>query len=368
MVKRVLIAVGGTGGHIYPAIALARKLKEENPDIYLMFAGGGLHDNRFFDRAEFPYDEIACGYFPLKKPLTLLKSLGKVASGIWQSERLLKEFKPDIVVGFGSYHSLPVLLTAKMRSIPIVLHEGNAIPGRVNRLLAKHALFTGIQFPEAAQHLRGKTVEIDAPLRDELHQGQEDQQKALQYFQLADDKKTILIFGGSQGAFAINRLMVQVFAQYTGDIQRVQVIHFTGSSDEAERVSECYQNIGINHYVKDFETEMGKAWSAADLVVGRAGAGTIAEALEFEVPSILIPYPHAMDDHQSKNARFMVDEVKGGVEFTESELSSQCLSDEICSLLEKEPARFQKMKVAIINYKDNVQHQDLSSLVAELIP
>lgn len=367
MVKRVLIAVGGTGGHIYPAIALARKLKEQNPDTYLMFAGGGLHDSRFFDRAEFPYNEVACGYFPLKKPLTFLKSLGKVASGMWQSERIIKEFKPDIVVGFGSYHSLPILLTAKMHSIPIILHEGNAIPGRVNRLLAKNALFTGIQFPEAAKHLRGKTVEIDAPLREEAHNGNESLECSYNYFSLDSDKKTLLVFGGSQGAFAINKLIVQAMENYPGDIHKLQIVHFTGSSEETTRAVESYKKLGINHSVKDFESEIGKAWSVADLVLGRAGAGTIAEAIEFEVPAILIPYPHAMDDHQTKNAEFMATQVGGAVIFDQEGLIALDLAKELYKMLQKEPIISQKMKQSIKIYKENVQHQDMCSLVAELI-
>lgn len=368
MVKRVLIAVGGTGGHIYPAIALARKLKEENPNIYLMFAGGGLHDSRFFDQAEFPYNEVACGYFPLKKPLTLIKSLGKVASGMWQTERIIKEFKPDLVVGFGSYHTLPILLTAKMHSIPIILHEGNAIPGRVNRLLAKHALFTGIQFPDAAKHLSGKTVEVDAPLREQLLLGKEKREGSLEYFGLSKEKKCVLVFGGSQGAFAINKLMMQALSKYPGNIQKFQVLHFTGAAEEAEVVLQHYEHLGVNCCVKDFETEIGKAWTVADLVVGRAGAGTIAEAMEFEVPAILIPYPHAMDDHQTKNAEFMASQVGGAIVYQESKLTSQCLADELYKMLQKEPLVSQKMKQAIKDYKDNVQHQDMSSLVAELIP
>ncbi|MEM1283691.1 MAG: UDP-N-acetylglucosamine--N-acetylmuramyl-(pentapeptide) pyrophosphoryl-undecaprenol N-acetylglucosamine transferase [Chlamydiota bacterium] len=368
MVKRVLIAVGGTGGHVYPAVALARKLKEKDPDIYLTFAGGGLNDSRFFDRAEFPYEEVACGYFPLRKPITLLKSLGKVASGILQSDKIIKEFKPNIVVGFGSYHTLPVLLTAKMRSIPIVLHEGNAVPGRVNRLLAKHAVFTGIQFPGAANLLKGKTVEIDAPLREEVQRNQQQKSDSLNYFNLNSEKNTLLVFGGSQGAFAINRLMTHALSKYPGDLQTLQVIHFTGNKEECERVRKHYDDIKVEHCVKDFEREIGKAWNVADLVVGRAGAGTIAEALEFEVPAVLIPYNYAMDDHQARNGEFMANIVGGALIFNEGEIDAEKLAGEIFNLLQKEPMTSQKMKQCMKDYKDKVQQQDLSTLVAELIP
>lgn len=366
MVKRVLIAVGGTGGHIYPAIALAKKLKEENPDVYLMFAGEGLHDNRFFDRAAFPYNEVASGYFPLRKPLTFLKSLGRVASGVWQSDRIIKEFKPDLVVGFGSYHSLPILLAAKMHSIPIILHEGNAIPGRVNRLLAKHALVTGLQFPEAAKKLKGKTVPVDVPMREDIYSPVE-REKALAMFGFDESKKTLLVFGGSQGANAINRLIVQALTLYTGNLQNIQLLHFAGSSAEAERVSSCYENMGVTYLVKDFQQEMGSAWSVADLVLGRAGAGTIAESMTFEVPALLIPYPYATDDHQTRNARFLSDTVKGAICFDEATLTKEQLADQIYQLLEKDPARLNSMAGAILEYKKSVNYPDLTTLVTEFI-
>lgn len=368
MVKRVLIAVGGTGGHIYPALAFAKKLKKTAPWVNLMFAGGGLRKSRYFDRGEFPYDEISCGYFSLRKPLMFFKSLGKILSGTWKSRSIIKKFKPDLIVGFGSYHSLPLLLAAKMRSVPFILHEANALPGRVNRLFAKHALFTGIQFSGAAQYLSGKTIAVEAPLRDELRRAKGNRKEAFDYFRFKEDLPVLLVFGGSQGAVAINQLIVQAATRYPNGFEKIQVIHFTGCLQEAGHVSRSYQALGAVHFVKDFEKEVGLAWAIADLFVGRAGAGTLAEAIEFEVPSILIPYPHAKDGHQEVNARFVAEEIGAAILCREAEATPQRIVNEIFSLLQKEPERLLKMKQAIKNYKENVQHQDLSSLVADCIP
>lgn len=368
MIKRVLIAVGGTGGHVYPAIALAQKLKEKYPDIYIMFAGGGLESNNYFDRKNYPYRQVACGYFPLKNPLKCLASLGRVISGVWQSEMMLSELNPDIVVGFGSYHSLPILLAAKRRSIPIVLHEANAIPGKVNRLLSRHALATGLHFPEAAKYLKGKTVEVGMPLRSHLNKEGIKKSDALEYYGLEPNRRTIMIFGGSQGAFAINKLALEAMRLYTGGRNLLQVLHMTGDLQEAQRALDVYNSLNIRACVKDFEPHMGKAWSVADLAIGRAGAGTIAEAIEFEVPAILIPYPYASEDHQSKNADFMVEVVGGAIKLVEKEVTPKVLSREIDLFFAENGEKLRKMKEAIINHKSSARQHDMCSLVSELIP
>jgi len=368
MTKRVLIAVGGTGGHVYPAIALAKKLKEKNPELYIMFAGGGLHESRFFDRKSYPYHEIACGYFPLKHPITCLKSLGKVASGVWQSDRVIKEFNPDIVVGFGSYHSLPILLAAKMHRIPIVLHEGNVIPGKVNRLLSKYAVATGIQFPNAEEYLKGKAFVVDMPLREGLCSNTIVKDVCYDYFKLSPSRKTLLIFGGSQGAFTVNTLMKEAMASSESDFSKIQILHFTGDEEEAKKIAKHYEKLSVSATVKGFENDMGKAWEIADLVVGRAGANTIAEAIEFGVPCILIPYPYATDDHQTKNAQFMVNTIKGAIMFQEAELTPIVLSEELFRLLEHSPQTLDSMIESIKHYKISSQLQDMCTLVTKFIP
>lgn len=368
MVRRVLITVGGTGGHIYPATALAKKLKEKFPDIYIAFAGGGLKGNPFFDRQAFPYHEIACGYFPLKHPMKCLKSFGRIAAGLWQSKKVIKDYKPDIIIGFGSYHSLPTLLTAKLHGIPILLHEANTIPGKVNRLLSRHALATCVHFIQSSEYLNGKTIAVGMPLREGMVKGHFDKASCLEYFGLESGRNTLLVMGGSQGAFAINSLMFDVFKHYRGEKQKLQVLHLTGRSEETEKMKKYYAENGIFACVKDYEISMEKAWTSADLVIGRAGAGTIAEEVEFETPGILIPYPYAADDHQSKNADYMVQTVKGAHKYTEKNLNPKVVAEKLYDLFDENKDELRGLKESIAAYKAGVEQYDFCSLINELIP
>lgn len=153
--KKVLIAAGGTGGHIYPALALARKLSAQ-PGIEVVFAGGNLDRNRYFDQGAYPFHSIASGTFSSRNPLKIARSLGRIGQGLWQSHRAIAKFRPDLAVGFGSYYTFPTLVAALLHRIPVVLHEANSIPGKVNRMLSKYALVTGIHFPETAGLMGGK--------------------------------------------------------------------------------------------------------------------------------------------------------------------------------------------------------------------
>lgn len=368
MARRILITVGGTGGHIYPAIALAKQLKERYSDLYVAFAGGGLGKNVFFDRQAFPYHEVSCGYFPLRRPFKCLQSLGKILKGVWQSGRLIKSCKPDIIVGFGSYHSLPILLSAKLHSIPFLLHEANIVPGKVNRLLSKYALATGIHFPLTSQHINGKTVSVGMPLRKEMVKGSCERDDSYRYFNLSPQRNTVLIFGGSQGAFAINRLMAKVIEYCSCDTLNIQILHFSGDRAETESMRRIYEKHNVAACVKDSEVHMERAWTVADIVIGRAGAGTIAEQLEFEVPGILIPYPHAADDHQNENAQYMVKSIGGSLMHLENELDPIVIAKEIHTLLDGQTGYLDKMQRAMAAYKENLEKHDLCSLINTLIP
>ncbi len=368
MKQRVLIAAGGTGGHVYPAVALAKKIKEENPETEIFFAGCSLTESPYFDRTSFPFKEINSGKFPLKNPVTCLKSAGKVLSGIYQSRQLIKTFRPDIVVGFGSYHSLPVLIAAKMQNVPMILHEGNAYPGKVNRFFSGYAKATGIQFPQASAYLRNKTYQTTMPLRPNVSHRNISRKDALAFYGFNPTKQTVLVFGGSQGALSLNRLLEQSIAQYPGDPSLLQILHLTGHIDPQETLQKNYNAKGVLAVVKPFEEEMGYAWAVADLMIGRAGAGTIAEAIEFEVPSVFIPYPHAADDHQTKNGEYMANTVKGALLFQEESLTPKILSDTLFELLEKNPEEKEKMKKAVREYKSTVTQYNMSALVVELIP
>lgn len=364
--KRILIAVGGTGGHIYPAVTLAKQLLTQHPNVEVLFVGGGLGGNRYFSQSSFPYKEIPCGTLSPSKPLKSLHNLWKIARGIKQSHRILKDFSPNLVIGFGSFYSLPTLLATKLRKIPFLLHEANRIPGKVNRLLSRYALLTGVHFSDATKLLKGTVRTIPLPLREGYRHGTVSKESALNYFQLTNALPTVLIFGGSQGAQAINSLAGEAIVM-ASRFESLQVIHFTGNTASARQLQSKYAQHAIHACVKEFETRMDLAWQAADLVISRSGASTCAEALEFEVPGILIPYPHATDNHQDSNADFMVHEVGGAIKCREADLSADRLASEIKKLIQSHQDGLKSLKKSLHSYKNKSQPADLCQIVAHIL-
>lgn len=345
MSKRVLVTVGGTGGHVFPAIALAKQLINANYEV--LFVGGKLSTNRYFDQTSLPYQEVACGS---------VKRMDRICKGIWQSRCIIKTFQPDAVVGFGSYYTFPTLIAAKLTSVPFILHEANSIPGRVNRLLAPYAAITGVHFEETLQLLKGKSAVVGMPLREGFQPDPREKQKAKEHFGLDSTKRTLLVFGGSQGAEAINCYFPRVVAK------DLEVLHFTGTDASAEVKKKMYAELGVFAVVKGFEHRMDLAWQAADMMVSRAGAGTCAEMLAFEVPGILIPFPGAMDHHQDKNADAMM-RLGGAVKVLEPELTEERLTKEIGRV----NSELEKMREAMRTHKKKMPTQDLCALVREVI-
>lgn len=365
MKKRVLITVGGTGGHVYPAMALAKQLQNSETDI--LFVGGGLSSNRYFESSAFQYRQVDCGTLR-RNPIACLQGMQKIVQGLYQSTRIIKEFRPDIVVGFGSYYTLPILLAAKLQHIPIVLHEANRIPGKVNRLLSKYVAVTGVHFPDTASLLKGKTIEAKIPLREGYQLDQVSTQEARKYYNLDSAPLTLLVFGGSQGAHAINHLFAEaLLALPIPLISQLQVLHITGDTAMTQQLRATYAAHGIRAHVKDFENQMNLAWQAADLMVSRAGAGTVAEQLEYEVPGILIPYPHATDNHQEKNADFMVEEIGGAIKCLERTLVNNQLAQKLTTLLSNEQQQLENMRQAMQTYKRNTQSCDFYSVVLNVM-
>lgn len=355
--KKIVMAVGGTGGHIYPAIALATKLKEELPGLEILFMGGKLQQNRYFEKGQFPFVNTRCASLS-KNPLKLVNGGIEILRGIAECRRELKAYHPNVIVGFGSYHSFPALAAAVWSKAPFILHESNSVPGKVNRLLSSKAAVTGILFPSASAKLKGKTQLVDMPLREGYRLGAASRAKAAEYFGLDPQKQTILLFGGSQGAQAINRMAAEGFQG------SFQVIHIAGSPLHVEQIRASYQKNRISACVKEFETRMDLAWSIADLAICRAGAGTLAEALEFEVPTLLIPYPHAADDHQHYNGLWMAEEVAGGVMVQESALNAHRLNENVNSLLE---GRLDALKIGLRAYKAKQNRKSFSQLIMEYL-
>lgn len=359
MPKRILIATGGTGGHIYPAIALAQQFE----DSEVLFVGGGLSQNKYFDKTAFDHRTVACGAFTSKSPLNLMRSCMNISKGVWQSCKIIREFKPDVAVGFGSYYSFPPLIAAKLMSVPFVLHEANSIPGKVNRLLAPYALAMGVHFPKTLELVKGNRHEVGMPLRKSFRMGNVDCLEAKRYFGFVDEGCTLLVFGGSQGAQVINTCVLEAVG-LIGSLN-LRVIHIAGDAVQAGELTEGYRKIGVQACVKVFEDRMDLAWKAADMVISRSGASSIAEQLEFEVPGILIPFARAADDHQNHNADFLVDIVGGALKIQERELNPQKLAEALklffCD------GSLNEMQLSMAEYKRNSRQFDLRGLIEKLI-
>ncbi|MCC5831563.1 MAG: UDP-N-acetylglucosamine--N-acetylmuramyl-(pentapeptide) pyrophosphoryl-undecaprenol N-acetylglucosamine transferase [Chlamydiales bacterium] len=335
--RRIILSAGGTGGHLFPAQAVAEVLCEHE----LLFVAGGLSENRFFDPSRFNFEEIQTATFSASKPIEMLRGGRRILKGMRQSRKILRAFAPDVVVGFGSFYTLPLLLAAKQRKVPIILHEQNAVPGKVNRLFSRFAHTTALTFPV---QIRGATRLVHFPLRR-----RQQAHDPWSYFGLEKGRPTLLVFGGSQGALRLNALFLEALPH----LSRFQVLHFTGRHQGG--IEEHYK--GLPHCVKTFEPHLLEAMRIADLAICRAGASTIAELTETETPALLIPFPYATDNHQEINARHFA----GGEVLLERELTGLKLAEAINTF----PIERKKKEIAEFKQKRNLLH--LSDVIQDVL-
>lgn len=357
----IMIAAGGTGGHLFPAQALALDLIQKHPDIRTIFVGAGLKSNVYFKKELFSFVEIQSGTPFKKNPIHAIQGVFLIFKGFFRCFRLLKKNRPNLVVGFGSFHTFPVLLAAKLRRVPIVIFESNALPGRVNRFCSKWAKVSAIQFSHAADYLSSKSICVQMPLLKK--KGAVSKKDARAYFDLDKEVFTFLVFGGSQGAQAINRFFCEAIEYLKEEGSDFQVIHIVGDDKRAEKLNDYYQGKQIRAKVKAFEEKMDYAWVAADLSISRSGAATLAELIEFTVPGILVPYPYGTENHQLKNAAFISEKVGGAITLEEKELGGRVLSEMILDLIKDSHQKLKEMQQALWTFKQEETKEDLSSIV-----
>lgn len=324
MVK-ILIAAGGTGGHLFPAQQLVEKMcdrseKEYSSGVDVMFAGYKLKDNPFLMKENLPYTEIAASAFSRKNLFSFIAASWR---GFWQSVKLLRSFRPDVVVGFGSYHVFPVLLASMILRKKIVLFEANCILGRVNRFFAPFASAVALQFTERPLQKREVLVshfpwgKASEPTPKE---------KARFFYGLDPHHPTVLVFGGSQGATFFNNTMPEALC-YLAAHMPIQVIHFTGKGE--------VKYPKLRSSVKAFETKMQWAYTAADVVVCRSGAATLGELIAYQKRALLIPFPNATDQHQLANAQFFVKQRKGALLLEQHEATPARIAEKLQILLQE---------------------------------
>ena len=339
----VVIAAGGTGGHLYPAVALAREFLRQDPRTTVLFVG----TSRELEKKVLTHEG-----FELKKILAWpVMGLGMrraavallvLPVGLYQSLRILRSRRADLVIGIGGYTSPPVLVAASLLGIRRVILEPNAYPGMANKVLGPVADLVFVAFREAAGHFSPAKVRVTGmPVRRAFFEDAGPEASGLApRASRPQGQQTLLVFGGSQGARALNDAMIGALPQWVSMRGQVAIVHQTGEADHA-RVKAAYEAADVPAEVVPFLFEMPAALRAADLVVSRAGAMTLAELAVCGKPAILVPLPHAIYQHQAHNAR-VVAEAGGAVVLPQQELTGARLAREVTALL-RDPERLRVM-------------------------
>ena len=334
----IVFAAGGTGGHLYPAVALAREFFRQDPDTRMLFVGTerGI-ESKVLAHEGFELAMIAAQPVMGRGVLNAAGALLSLPRGLRQSLTLLRERRVAFVLGVGGYTSLPVLLAARLLGVPRAILEPNAYPGMANKVLGPIANLVFVAFREAAGHFSATKVRVTGmPVRQAFFENAGTGHEA----RGEQGRRTLLVFGGSQGARAINDAMLGALPQWAAMRGQLAIVHQTGEADHA-RVTAAYERAGVQAEVVPFLFEMPKVLRSADLVVSRAGAMTLAELTVCGKPAIVIPLPHAIYQHQAHNARVLAD-AGGAVVLPQQELTGGRLAQEIAALL-RDPGRLRVM-------------------------
>jgi len=344
---KVLITGGGTGGHIFPAIAVAQKLKQDS-DIEKIFYIGckkNMEKNIVLEE-KLDFYSINVSGMPRQKSLKLIKWFIELGFATIKSIYYISKLKPDVVFGTGGYVSGPVLLAAKILNIPFVIHDPDAHPGIVNKFMSKWASAVSISFEQAKSHLKSKNIILNGnPIRANfLYVNKEN---ALKELNLSPNKKTILVIGGSQGAQTINNALLGAASDLLN--QGFQIIHQTGNKNYDKYIEELakkHPQITNNPYyiAKPFFNNMEIPLNAADLAISRAGSLSISELNLCGLPSILVPYPYAAADHQRFNAKAM-EEAGASIYLEDSQCNSSMLLELILNIFNN-PEKIEQMQLA----------------------
>src|SRR5690349_95012 len=335
----VVIAGGGTGGHLYPGIAVARELVARRPNAQISFAGTARGiEARVVPREGFALDVIRSGGLKGKSIVDRMRGAWLVPLGLIDAWRLLSRRRPDLVIGVGGYSSGPVVLVAALRGIPTMVLEQNAVPGLTNRLLARVVRAAAVTFDSTAAFFGSKAFVSGNPVRPEfLATAGPSQESAL-----GDQTSVtrVLVFGGSQGAHAINVAMVEAAAELAAGGAHLRLTHQTGERD-VEMVRSGYRAAGLQADVEPFLYDMGRQLGQADVVVCRAGATTLAELTAAGKAAILIPLPTATDDHQRRHAEALA--ARGAAEvLLQQEMTGGALATTLLALV-ADPGRRERM-------------------------
>ncbi len=370
---RAIIAGGGTGGHVIPGLAIAQELKNNyNAEVLFIGTARGI-ENRLVPAAGFPLRLVKVGALKNVSVATRAKTIFDLPRAVWESGRILSKFRPNVVIGVGGYASGPAMLAAIVRRIPTLAFEPNVVPGFANRVVARFVSEAAVHFEETVKYFRRCSV-TGVPVRQAFfyvadhhvashHLANHEVENDL----AAQTNPTLLVFGGSQGAHAINRAMFESAALLRTRIPQLRIIHQTGERDYNEAQAayaasdeHAEGEVEVYRFIDDMPSFFGRA----DLLLCRSGASTVAEIAAAGKPAVFVPFPRAADDHQKRNAEAL-ERAGAAVMLEESKLNSETLVDAVASLL-NDPSRLAKMGDAARSLSHPGAARDIAAMAARL--
>lgn len=350
---RVILAGGGTGGHVIPALAIAQQLKKAYAAELLFVGTPRGMENRLVPAAGFDLRLVQVGALKNVSLATRLRTAWDLPLAVLKSWWMLKEFRPDVVIGVGGYASGPAMAAAILRGVPTIAFEPNVVPGFANRLVASRVSIAAVQFEQTGRFFRKFEV-TGVPVRPA-------------FFEIPpkppSTSPTLLVFGGSQGAHAINQAVIAALPALREKVQRLGIIHQTGERDLSEAQT-AYRAAGFNAEVSAFIADMPGIFARADLLVCRSGASTVGEVAAAGKPAIFVPFPRATDDHQKVNAQALVNAGAAAM-LEEADLTGSSLAEVVAQLF-SDPARLERMGKAAQALSHPNAAQDVARMAARL--
>jgi UDP-N-acetylglucosamine--N-acetylmuramyl-(pentapeptide) pyrophosphoryl-undecaprenol N-acetylglucosamine transferase len=356
--KKIVVACGGTGGHLFPGLAVAQELRRRGHEALLIVSEKAIDATALRAHPEFRAEKLPSIGMPSVLSPAFIRFLRRLWESTSMCRHLFKKFRPDAVLGMGGFTSTPPILAARRLRIPCFVHESNAIPGKANRFSARFTTRVLVGFEETCELFQsGECLFTGTPVRESVGM-RLPREQALEIFKLVPEKKTLLVMGGSQGAAGINQLLFRN-ARRLAD-SGIQVIHLTGERDD-QLAAANYLREELPSHVSAFHDKMEEAYSAADLIVSRAGASSLNEIGYFGLPSVLVPYPFAADNHQEANAKIFV--RRGAAEMIlESESTAENFGLLVENLLQDDARRKKMAEASAV-----IQPRDAAFRVADVV-
>jgi UDP-N-acetylglucosamine--N-acetylmuramyl-(pentapeptide) pyrophosphoryl-undecaprenol N-acetylglucosamine transferase len=373
---RAILAGGGTGGHVIPALAIANELKKSyGAEVLFIGTARGI-ENRLVPAAGYPLQLVRVGALKNVSLITRAKTAFDLPRALWDAGRMLNEFAPDVVIGVGGYASGPAMMAALVKHIPTLAFEPNVVPGFANRIVARFVSAAAVHFEETAEYFRHATV-TGVPVRQaffEIAGGGSsksppfDKLRAGFLAQRTREKwGTLLVFGGSQGAHAINEAMLRCLPVLLREAPGIHIIHQTGERDYNDALAAYRalgESAGLKFEIFKFIEDMPGVFALADLVVCRSGASTVAEIAAAGKPAVFVPFPRAADDHQRVNAEVLA-RHGAAVVVEESKLEGVWLAETIAALL-GDPGRLERMSMAARELAHPNAAREIAAMAAKL--